>query len=85
MGIHPSILISLVLCGLLLINVIVEGQLARMFIRGIIGSTGILWANSLLPAYMFIPLNLWTILLSVCVGVPGIVALYLLRFILFYL
>lgn len=85
LSIHPAILVSFGLCFILLIWVICEQQLGRMIVRGVVGTISMVVINQFVPIYIALPLNIWTIILAICVGIPGVIMFYLIRIILYYI
>lgn len=81
-GIHPVILGSIVFCLLLLISILGKKTIVNMIKRMVIGSCCIIAINLLLPETFRIGVNLLTVGCTSLLGIPGVVMLYLIEFML---
>lgn len=77
---HPIILICIGLCTLMLICVMGRKFLLTFFGKMLIGVLMILGINMVMPESLTIGVNIMTIVCSGILGIPGVIMLYLINF-----
>lgn len=75
--IHPVIINCLMVCGVLLVGVIFDEYVLKWIRNGIIGVACIYICDLFLPAIWQVGISGLTVLVTVLLGVPGILMLYL--------
>ncbi|MGL4361721.1 MAG: pro-sigmaK processing inhibitor BofA family protein [Cellulosilyticaceae bacterium] len=78
-SIHPVILMSLGICGILLIYVLFEQHVGKFIRRGIIGGISIVIIDLFIPSLVAVGLNIYTIGVACFLGIPGVLILYILK------
>lgn len=64
--------------GLFLVEMLIKNKIVQFVCKGCLSSIGIVLMNCLLTQYA-IGLNLFTVLFSTLLGIPGLMTLYLLK------
>lgn len=79
LGIHPALVISLCICGALLVVVVFEEYLTKFLKRGVLGCATILVVDLVMPSSLVLGWSLWTVLGACLLGIPGVVLMYVLK------
>lgn len=79
-NIHPIILICIGLCTLMLICAMGKEFLLTFIGKILIGIVMILVMNRILPETLSVGINLITMLCAGMLGIPGVIMLYLINF-----
>ena len=80
LAIHPAIIGSFVFCIFLFMYVVFEGYMKKLIKQGILGSLTMVVANYLVPPYIVITFNLWSFMIACLFGMPGVLIMYLIKF-----
>lgn len=80
-NIHTIILMCLGLCIILLCSVVGMKTILNLLVRGAVGLSLIIAINIFMPEALRIGINLLTMGCTTVLGIPGIVMLYLIGFI----
>lgn len=70
--------VAIGILGLILVDVLVKNKIVRFVCKGCLSSIEIVIMNCLLTQYA-IGLNLFTVLFSTLLGIPGLMTLYVLK------
>ncbi|MGL4800368.1 MAG: pro-sigmaK processing inhibitor BofA family protein [Cellulosilyticaceae bacterium] len=74
--IHPAIAMSLGVCSILLVYVMFEEHIGKWISQGIVGCIVIGMVNYVVPSYIAVTFNIWTVLIACLMGIPGVALLY---------
>lgn len=80
-GVHPVIMVSLLMCTVLLVCIIFDQYVIKWIKNGMLGVCCIYVCDLFVPVVWRVGISILTVAVAALIGVPGVIIMYLINII----